>query len=292
MAITNSEMQDYARRQCRDGIGGRTNAVINEAINSALLRIAKGLSGPFYDETATLYVYGSYSTGTIAITNGAAAVTLTGGTFPSTLTATWEIRIDGQYYKIASRDSDTQVTLAADWHLTTLTASEYVVYCDRYSLTANMLKIGERLYFGRDWPYGPDPVAYETLVGAKEGGTEGSSRPNLWAVRKDEVVVWPHPTANSVVNYVYVRRPAKVAFDESANLDIDDQHEDLLEAAIDLELAKRGVGIHDLASAYNAYEDLAVLSKGNERGNRSIPPPHWLRGGRNRFLDRTIDTSN
>lgn len=291
MAITNSEMQDYARRAMRDRVGGKANSIINEAINSALVMIAKDMGGPYYLETASLNIYGSYDTGTIAISNGGTTVTLTGGTFPSDLDSTWEIRTGGQYYTIASRDSDTTLTLNNAWHLDALTASTYVVYKDNYALAGDMLQMGERIYFGRDWPYGPDPIAYSSLLNYKEGDGSGSTHPNVWAIRKASAYVSPWPTSNQVVNYHYIRCPTKVTFDQSTNLDIDDQHEDLLECAIDYQLSKRGVGILSLNEAYGIYNDMVTKSQGNERQASTRPASKWIRGVRY-YHARTLDVDS
>lgn len=50
-----------------------------------------------------------YSTGTVGVVNG--VVTLTGGTFPAAVTAGYTLVVDSGNYEVATRDSDTQVTL-------------------------------------------------------------------------------------------------------------------------------------------------------------------------------------
>lgn len=56
----------------------------------------------------TITTNAPYETGTITVVNG--VVTLSGGTFPSWAANGWLV-YDGQYYEVATRDSNSQVTL-------------------------------------------------------------------------------------------------------------------------------------------------------------------------------------
>lgn len=60
-----------------------------------------------------------YTTGSVAIDNGSKTVTLSGGTFPAwgALATHLCIIIGGANYRVASRDSNTQLTLTDDWPL-------------------------------------------------------------------------------------------------------------------------------------------------------------------------------
>jgi hypothetical protein len=60
-----------------------------------------------------------YTTGSVAIDNGSKTVTLSGGTFPAwgALATHLQIVIGGANYRVASRDSNTQLTLTDDWPL-------------------------------------------------------------------------------------------------------------------------------------------------------------------------------
>lgn len=75
----------------------------------------------------TMTLHAPYSTGTLAITHGGDTVTLTGGVFPSWVSADSTLTIGGVDYAIDSRDSDTQITLAANWTPASVSAATYTV---------------------------------------------------------------------------------------------------------------------------------------------------------------------
>jgi len=82
-----------------------------EVPNADLATELPGL-GPGLDHKWSASVY---STGTVIVTNGSATVVLADGTWPAWVDATSVLTIDGTGYNVASRDSDTNITLAAAW---------------------------------------------------------------------------------------------------------------------------------------------------------------------------------
>jgi len=81
----------------------------------------------FLKPTVTLDTVGSYSTGTIAITNGETTVTLSDGTWPSWAYTHGTLVVDNTEYSIASRDSDTELTLSSAWSEDTITEDDYTL---------------------------------------------------------------------------------------------------------------------------------------------------------------------
>lgn len=76
------------------------------------------------------YPFTVCSTGTVAVTNGSATVTLTGGTWPATAAGrSFVIADDPEQFIVASRDSDTQLTL--DHARIGATASGQSYYLDK-----------------------------------------------------------------------------------------------------------------------------------------------------------------
>lgn len=73
----------------------------------------------------TITTIATYSTGTVAITNGSPTVTLTDGIFPSWAKTHGTLVIDTTVYVIAIRDGDTQLTLEDDWDEDTITEDTY-----------------------------------------------------------------------------------------------------------------------------------------------------------------------
>ena len=66
-----------------------------------------------------------YSTGTVAIANGATTMTLTDGVWPSWTATHGSLIVDTTEYEIASRTNDTVIELAEAWSEDTETAADY-----------------------------------------------------------------------------------------------------------------------------------------------------------------------
>jgi hypothetical protein len=94
----------------------------------------------------TLTTTAAYSTGTIAVTNGSATVTLTGGTFPSGA-AGMVVIIRGRPYEISTRDSGTQLTLAQNFPGDSGTGLTYSVAQWDYDLPDNFGHFAGPIHF-------------------------------------------------------------------------------------------------------------------------------------------------
>jgi hypothetical protein len=81
----------------------------------------------FLKPVASMVTVAPYSTGTIAIANGATTVTLTGGVWPTWTATNGALVVGTTEYVIASRTNDTVIELAESWTETTETASGYVL---------------------------------------------------------------------------------------------------------------------------------------------------------------------
>jgi hypothetical protein len=84
----------------------------------------------FLTPVTTLETVGPYSTGTVAIANGATTMTLTDGVWPDWTATHGSIVIDTTEYVIASRTNDTVIELASAWAEDTETAAEFVLNHD------------------------------------------------------------------------------------------------------------------------------------------------------------------
>jgi len=81
----------------------------------------------FLKPTTSLDTIASYSTGTIAIANGATTVTLTTGTWPSWVATHGVLVVDSIEYAISTRTDDNNIELSAAWGEDTETAAEYTL---------------------------------------------------------------------------------------------------------------------------------------------------------------------
>jgi hypothetical protein len=84
----------------------------------------------FLKPVVTLDTIAPYSTGTIAIDNGATTVTLTTGVWPAWTATHGSLVVDTAEYVIATRTDDTHLELAVAWAEDTETAAEYVLKHD------------------------------------------------------------------------------------------------------------------------------------------------------------------
>lgn len=252
MAIANTDIEAYALRVANT-IGTRVETQVNESINEAVRRIAADVPSARYDRSSSIAINGSYETGTIAITNGSATLTLTGGTWPS-WAASGEVMIDGQWYGVSSRDSDSQLTLASSYVGSDLTASSYVIYQDAYAISDDAMETGQDLLYGENWLWGQRPISYDELLRRKQYYTTGNDYPYAWAFANRSIFIWPFPTESALVYYTYRKLPDSVAsYGTSVNLDVDDAQLTLLYRAVDVAMKTRGLYHSHAGNPYSEY---------------------------------------
>jgi hypothetical protein len=234
-----SDLQAYARRQYRDRTGTKSDAEILQSINDALDMISQSRIWDWYQEPLDLSLQQNFSTGTITFTQGSTACTIAGSTWPS-WAASGEIYSNGQYHRIASRDSTTQVTLTIAWAeaTATFTVNNWQLFQDNYALPANCQRFG-RLLYGTQWVWGGEPVGWEQYLDSKNRFLYGQQGPRVWAIRKQNIYLWPYPSITRLVNGWYYRKPAALV-NPSDQADWDPMHLFLLHRAIDYQLSLRG----------------------------------------------------
>lgn len=186
--------------------------LVRRATRNAVTRVAAAHPWGYLEEHQRIVTNAPYTTGTLAITNGSTTVTLSGGTFPS-WAAHGELVVSGDApaYPVASRDSDTQLTLVTAFQETTVTAASYSLHRLAYDLAADFregvqvyqednqaleyISPNEWLRRHRSDPASDgDPVAY-TIMGSAETDQR-------MAVR-----FYPAPDAAATFDVIGVRWP-------------------------------------------------------------------------------------
>ena len=116
---------------------------IKLAVEAAYREIANIRRWSYFMGNGRLTLNAQYNTGTIAYTNSTRAVTLTGGTWPS-YAAFCTLSIAGVQYQVASRDSDSQVTLSVNNNpgADVAAGASYVLWRDTYPLPVNFVELG------------------------------------------------------------------------------------------------------------------------------------------------------
>lgn len=92
----------------RNGFSDDQTNDIMDCINDGLRRVYSAREWSFFRPVVDVVTTAPYATGTVTVAAG--VVTLAGGTFPS-WAADGIFMVNSSYYSVASRDSDTQVTL-------------------------------------------------------------------------------------------------------------------------------------------------------------------------------------
>lgn len=234
---TLSELMAYARKQVLDRVGVKADDLLKTAINDALVMLSREREWPYYRRFAQFRLYPNYSTGTITLTQDSAVVTLSGGTFPATATSLWSLELAGQFFPIATRDSGTQVTMAAVWGSasTTFATSAWNIFQDAYTLPTDCQKFG-RIYPGESWVWGGVPTSYADVNRAKNMILMGQKFPSCWGIHKNRIVMWPYPQTATSLGYDYYVQPERMvnSIDEA---DIDSNLLEPFHRAIDYHLA-------------------------------------------------------
>lgn len=231
---TLAELKTFARRQARDASGAKADAMILAAINSGLGMIARERQWEWYKTHGALSLQAPYTTGTITLTAASTTVTLATGTWPS-WAASGKILYGGQWLRIATRTSDTEVVLRTAWAEATAAGKSYVLYRDEYSLPTDCGRFG-RLYPGSGWVWGGEPSSFDDVLAAYNAYAGGQKYPAMWAIYKDQIMLWPYPSLTTLVNIMYFRLPAALVTDADV-ADWDPMQNELQERAIDYQLS-------------------------------------------------------
>jgi hypothetical protein len=254
--VTASSLWAYARRQYQDHVGTKADTEIREAVDDALYLIAsQPMPDSWYQTLGTVTLNGAYQTGTVAITNGSTTVTLSSGTWPTWAGTNAEILLtDGLWYRVATRDSTTQITLTSAFQGNTGTGLTYTLAQMQIVLPSDCRKISEVIRT-QYWIWGPDPVSRALLEMNKQTWVLGSSGVSLWSVERDRMVIWPYSTTTSAINLLYFRAPAKLVSDTDT-ADWDPLRLEVLERAIDYAVSARGTCVAgDRKTCMAAFEE-------------------------------------
>lgn len=168
----------------------------------------------FLKPIATITTSASYNDGTIAIAAG--VVTLTAATVWPTWAAEGEVTIHttATTYTVATRDSDTQLTLD-DTSVTVAAGATYTLGRPTYALPDDFSVLMSPFTYqpGITYFWGPIQTVGEWQIRTRRQGSDWVSRPRLAAVRPSakststgnrwEVMFWPTPDDDYTLTYRY-----------------------------------------------------------------------------------------
>ena len=267
--LTLAFLKTYARFQVRGNVGTAADAMIVSAINDALSTAAKEYKHSWLQTDGQLAFQAYDASGFITLTQGSPVVTLSGGTF-ATWAAEGNILYGGQFFKVLTRDSGTQVTISTDWAGPTSTDVSYVLYKDAYDLPADCLVFNKALP-GTGWGWGPDPISFPSLRVYQTSMNVQSPQPSVFAIKENQIIVWPYPSQTRNWAIIYYRKPATLV-NNADEADWDPLNLDVLQRQIDVQLAIRfGPVMHgDVDQCEKDYRSALnkVISNDKENANR------------------------
>ena len=205
-----------------DYLGGATEEVnlrnARRAVLAAYREVGHSRNWTYYYKPGYFTTVASYDTGTIQYTQSTRAVTLTGGTWP-TWAGSGVVFINWLPYNVASRDSDTQVTLSASVNpgQDIAAGNAYTIYQDAYPLPSDFGRAGTMTnltgiilasYLNPD-----DWMAVHRLI-------RGPGIPTHYTIMASQKTMgimafymYPPPVAVYTFNFIYTRKPRVLAID-------------------------------------------------------------------------------
>lgn len=207
----------------RSGFSADQTLDIKDCINDGLRRVYSAYDWSFLHPVADVTTTAPYATGTITIAAG--VVTLTGGTWPS-WAAAGVLKADNRYYSVASRDSNTQITLDTT-SITIATASSYQLARPEIPLDAAFDAVANdsdlAFYPTPDRWYPPVQWRHDSTIRQLEGNKPDFATPVFYSVRtstfdptvgsRKVLVLYPTPNQAYTLRVPMILRP--VLLDET-----------------------------------------------------------------------------
>lgn len=268
-----STLMSFVRRIMLDASGTKSDTIILEIINEAAERIFMETQSPYWQKVGGIDLLAPYDTGTLTLTNASAIVTFSGSTLPSWVDAGCDIFITslGNWYRVSSRDSASQVTIAYNYNGTTTAGLAFSISKNRYALPTGCARTND-LLFGTTWPYSTRMTSAARLEMLKDAWQQTGSSTMVWAIEKDYICVWPSPLSAAHVNFLYFGKPAQVTTG-SDTLDFPAEQVLWLRAALVLGAAERGSTVAgSVEAARTSYEKAVSLALQWDKTTAQITP--------------------
>ncbi len=207
MTILESTLLAYGRRTVFDNIGDKADAELLQALTDASDMLAVEHQWPHLLRRGSISTRTPYSTGTIALTEGATTCVGTGTTFPSSWAASGRILLStGQILELAAYVSGTSLTLASAYGGDTASGLSYTLFQSEYALPDNLFEF-KQILPGQRWPWGGDPAPIEELWALENCADVSMELPSMFAVANGKISLYPRPDENLSFAYSYYARP-------------------------------------------------------------------------------------
>ena len=290
LSVQRSDLITFLRNNYFEKLDTVTTNRINRNIENGLRRVSRQRDWSFLETTTKINTKAPYSTGTVAINHGAAAVTGSGTTFPADVVGAYiEFNGEGGWYEITVRGGDTSLTILDNYSNiagTNLSGATYTIVYPLYDLPSNFRRKAGIFDPGRRrWLRYAD----STSLWWVHAGRAGAGQPEAYGftpLRHDPNItrLLLYPAPNAIENYemVYWRHagwystatPATSTFKLKADSDDDyidwpDDMLDLLYAAILLDLYEE-IGDQRQGPATQRYYQLFEQAAADDHENGEI----------------------
>lgn len=267
-----SSLMSYVRRVMLDASGTKSDTIVLEVINEAAEMVFMEMQWPFWNRPGVIELLPPYTTGTLTLTSGSAVVTFAGATLPAWVDAGCDLFVPStnSWYRIATRDSNTQVTIRDSYNNTTTASLGFSISRNRMALPATCARTND-LLFGPNWPYSPKMVSAASIEMQKDLWQQANSSTLLWAVEQNYITVWPPPLEYRRCNFMYFHKPVQVASGDT--LDYPAQQLLLLRRALDYCASLRGATTAETrTAAKKAYDDAKGQALSWDQTTTNIAP--------------------
>lgn len=165
----------------RTGFSSEQTSKITRCMKHGLNRVYAAHEWSFFRPNEPLTTSSPYDTGTVTIVDG--VVTLAVGTFPS-WAALGLIKVDSSYYRVDTRDSDSQVTLQ-DTSLDADAGSSYELSQVEYDLPTGFESIENELTYqvGDSSIYPPIEMRHDVQIRTWQQDNPYTDRPRYFSIR-------------------------------------------------------------------------------------------------------------
>lgn len=213
--------------------------------------------------------------GTASMANGAQIITLTGGTWPANAaTAPYHVVLDVDSeveFEIATRDSNTQVTVRSDqeWLQASVVDGGYRAYRRTYDLPTDFRKF----YYGESedlwWIEELTPSQFASFL-LRQNDFTGDPR-FMTITQGNRLKVWPYPNEARRFDFLYLKWPTVLADDLNNiadEVEFDPQFDDVLFGAQDIEIARSWGSDSPLTinNAVGNYHRVLMAAKRTDQG--------------------------
>lgn len=213
MATTTlDDLRQFGRDEYFDKADVKAQRVMDRVINGAFRLLAQCYDWEHFNSKARINTVAQQSSGTVAVSQGASTVTLTGATWPTALTD-YYIRIDDSDidHAFSARVGTTTGTMATGevWNDAAVTTGTYVLFKERYSLPSNCRKFGHMTVQDMEWA--PMYLSRQEYLAYKLNNIRFTGDPTAITHDSSYIYLWPPPDEAVAIDFAYQRWPTTMS---------------------------------------------------------------------------------